>query len=62
MSLDLIVNSIIWTVFIVWAIRLFIKHKRQKKADRAMSLGYLFSLKYRLLRKLHGKDSWGTNQ
>jgi len=62
MSLGLIVNSIIWAVFLVWAIRLVIKHKRQKKADRAMSLGYLFSLKYRLLRKLHGKDSWRANQ
>jgi len=58
MSLELIVNSVIWTVFLVWAIWLAIKHKKQKRVNKAMSLGYLFSLKYRLLRKLHGKDSW----
>jgi hypothetical protein len=62
MSLGLIVNSIIWTGFLVLAIRLVIKRNRQKKAYRAMSLGYLFSLKYRLLRKLHGKDSWRVNE
>lgn len=62
MTMNLIVNSIIWTAFLFWSIRLVIKHKRQKKAERAIAIGYLFSLKYRLLRKLHGKDSWRENQ
>lgn len=56
MSGELIVNSVIWLAFLVWAINLLLKGVRQRRVERAISLGYAFSLKYRLLRKLHGNN------